>query len=159
MAEIQAAEALAEAGKESRLSEDQSTCDCKFVRSYWLPCRHVIFAYEFLSQIEEPDWLDYTHQFDESGFEVYLTRGLVEVDEDNIQTLTRDLQAKLNTSEALDHVRTRFFELSEFTDLLDADEKDRLLKRWEDELADFSSAFIGRSLEEWLNRGDEVILF
>jgi hypothetical protein len=33
------------------------------------------------------------------------------------------------------------------------------LKRWEAELADFSSAFIGRSLEEWVNRTDEVILF
>jgi hypothetical protein len=65
---------------------------------------------------------------------------------------------KLVTSE-LDQIRTRFFELAEFSDSLDLDEKDRLLRRWEAELADFSSAFIGRSLTEWLNRKDEAILF
>ena len=32
-------------------------------------------------------------------------------------------------NEALDQVRTRYFELSELTDSLDLDEKERLLKR------------------------------
>jgi hypothetical protein len=36
-------------------------------------------------------------------------------------------------------------------DSLDEEDKDRLLKRWEAELADFSSAFIGRSVGEWLH--------
>jgi hypothetical protein len=66
---------------------------------------------------------------------------------------------KLVTSETLDSIRARFFELNEFTDQLDSDKKERLLKRWEGELADYSSAFIGRSLSEWLNKDDEVILF
>jgi hypothetical protein len=43
--------------------------------------------------------------------------------------LSRDMQAKLNTSRALDHVRARFFKLKEFTDELDLNEKKRLLKR------------------------------
>jgi hypothetical protein len=73
--------------------------------------------------------------------------------------VSRDLQAKLVTSETLDSICTRFFELSEFTNELDSDEKERLLKRWEEELADFLSAFIGRSLSEWLNRDDGAILF
>jgi hypothetical protein len=79
--------------------------------------------------------------------------------EDNISALSRDMDAKLVTSEALDQIRTRFFEVTEFSDSLDLDEKDRLLKHWEAELADFSSAFIGRSFTEWLNRKDEAILF
>jgi hypothetical protein len=69
------------------------------------------------------------------------------------------LQVKLVTSKTLDLIRTRFFKVVEFSDSLDSDEKDRLLRRWEEELADFSSAFIGRSLEESINGKDEVILF
>jgi hypothetical protein len=33
--------------------------------------------------------------------------------------VSRDLEAKLNTSKALDQVRTRFFNLCEYSDLLD----------------------------------------
>ena len=63
------------------------------------------------------------------------------------------------TSEALDQIRTRFFEVAEYGSSLDEDARDRLLKRWEAELADYISAFIGRSFTEWVNRSDEVILF
>ena len=156
--EIKAAEALAESGKDSRLEPD-STCDCRFARSYWLPCRHVIYAFVYLGLIDEPNWAEFVEQFDESGFEIYSTRGLIEVDEDHINMLSRDMEAKLVTSETLDQIKTRFFEVAEFSDSLDLDEKTRLLRRWEEELADFSSAFIGQSLKEWLNRNDEIILF
>ena len=159
LAEIRAAEELAELGKESHLSADQESCDCRFARSYWLPCRHVIYAFEYLGLIEEPNWTEFANQFDESGFEVYTTRALVDIEDDHVSNMSRDLQAKLVTSEALDQIRTRFFEVSEYSDSLDLDEKERLLKRWEDELADFSSAFIGRSFEDWIKRDDEVILF
>jgi hypothetical protein len=64
-------------------------------------------------------------------------------------TLSGDLEAKLVTGET-SRLNSRFFELSEFTDQLDSDELGRLLRRWEGELADFSSAFIGRSLESGL---------
>jgi hypothetical protein len=119
----------------------------------------VIYAFSFLGVIDEPDWSEYAIMFDESGFEIYTSRALVEVEDDNVESLSRDIKAKLNTSETLDHVRTRFFELSEFTDSLDSDEKERLLKRWEDELADFSSAFVGCSLLDWVNGENQVILF
>ena len=45
---------------------------------------------------------------------------------------------------------TSGFEVSEYSDSLDLDEKNRLLKRWEDELADYSSTFIGRLIKEWI---------
>jgi hypothetical protein len=118
----------------------------------------VIYAFESLREIEEPDWKDLAEQFDESGFEIYTSRALVEVD-DEVTGLSRDLQAKLVTSETLESIRTRFFEVVELSDSLDEDARERLLSRWEEELADFSSGFIGRSLSEWLNREDQVILF
>ena len=118
----------------------------------------MIYAWETLGEIEEPDWAELAEQFDESGFEVYASRALVEINNEVI-SLSRDLEAKLVTSEALESVRTRFFEVVEVSDSLDAEARERLLSRWEAELADYTSAFIGRSLEEWLARNDEVILF
>ena len=158
MDEIKAAEKLAELGKEPLLSET-STCSCRFARSYWLPCRHVIASYEFLGLIDEPDWIEYANQFDESGFEIYNTRALIDINEEESRGASREIQAKLNTSEALDQIRLRFFELSEFADQLDLEEKDRLFKRWEEEMARCSKALIGSSLDEWIKREKHVILF
>jgi hypothetical protein len=112
-----------------------------------------------LKFIEEPNWTEYTRQFDELSFDIYVIRSLREVKDEEVVGLTRDLQAKLVTSEALDQIRTRFFEVAEFCDSLDVDEQERLLKRWEAELADYTSAFIGRSFADWFNRSDETILF
>jgi hypothetical protein len=152
--EIKATEALAESGKDSSLPASAKSCDCRFARRYWLPCRHVLYAFN-LGFIEEPNWVEFAAQFDESGFEIYVSRGL----RDEVEGIARDFEAKLVTSEALDQIRTRFFEIAEYGDSLDDDARDRLLKRWEAELADYTSAFIGRSFTEWVNRSDEVILF
>ena len=156
--EIKAAEKLAELGKEPSLS-DVGTCSCRFARSYWLPCRHIIVAYEWLASIEEPNWEEHASQFDESGFEIYTTRALVKTQEDESRENSREIQAKLNTSEALDQIRSRFFELSEFADQLDIEEKDRLFKRWEEEIVQYSRSLIGSTLDEWVQRAEHTILF
>ncbi|KAH7346348.1 hypothetical protein BKA65DRAFT_274970 [Rhexocercosporidium sp. MPI-PUGE-AT-0058] len=155
--EIKGSEKLTESGDESGLSE-LGKCDCRFARSYWLPCKHVIYAWEILGEIEEPDWADLAEQFDESGFEIYTSKGLIEASVEE-KALSRDLEAKLVTSEALESIRTRFFEVVEISDSLDEEARERLLRRWEVELADYTSAFIGRSVTEWLQRSDEAILF
>ena len=155
--ELKQAELLAEAGADSNLSES-GKCDCCFARSYWLPCRHVIYAFETLGEIEEPDWKGLAEQFDELGFEVYISRALVEVDND-VKGLLCDFEAKLVTNKALEQVQTRFFEVVEVFDSLDEEACERLLRWWEAELTNYISAFIGRSLKEWLERDDEVILF
>jgi hypothetical protein len=69
------------------------------------------------------------------------------------------LEAKLVTSETLESIRTRFYEVVELSNSLDKEARERLLARWEAELANHTSAFISRPLGEWLERGDEVILF
>ena len=56
--EIKAAASLTELGKDPTLL-DNGTCSYRFTRSYWLPCRYVILAFEFLSLIEEPNWEEY----------------------------------------------------------------------------------------------------
>jgi hypothetical protein len=52
--ELKQAELLAEAGADSNFSES-GKCDCCFARSYWLLCRHIIYVFETLGEIEEPD--------------------------------------------------------------------------------------------------------
>jgi hypothetical protein len=56
-------------------------------------------------------------------------------------------------------MRTRFYELVELSDSLDEEARDRLLARWEREVAKFSSALIGLSVTEWMSREDQVIVF
>jgi hypothetical protein len=85
-------------------------------------------------------------------------RFILEADED-VRGLLRNFEAKLVINKALEQVWTRFFKVVEVSDSLDKEARKRLLYRWEAELADYTSAFIGRSLEEWLRRDDEVILF
>jgi hypothetical protein len=70
----------------------------------------VIYAFEALGEIEEPNWKDLAEQFDESGFEIYINKELIE-ESDYVGALSRDMEAKLVTSEALDSIRTRFFEV------------------------------------------------
>ena len=98
--------------------------------------------------VDEPNWDGYASQFDESGFEIYVTRALVDMKESRGMSL--DIEAKLNTSEALDQIRTRFFKLSESSNQLNSDERerDRLLKRWEEGLSQFSKTLIGLSIDD-----------
>jgi hypothetical protein len=69
------------------------------------------------------------------------------------------VEAKHVTNEALKVVRTRFYEVVEASDSLDEEARERLLKRWEQEVSKFTRALIGPSVTEWLNREDQVICF
>jgi hypothetical protein len=45
---------LAESGDESGLTRS-GKYDYRFTRSYWLPYKHIIYTWEVLGEIEEPD--------------------------------------------------------------------------------------------------------
>ena len=64
-----------------------------------------------LALINKPNWEEYAALFDKSGFEIYTTRELVKIEEES-HDISRDTQAKLNTSKALDQIRLHYFELS-----------------------------------------------
>jgi uncharacterized protein YukE len=96
--------------------------------------------------------------FDESGFDIYVTRALVEVEEEE-QSPARDVEAKHVINEALDAVRTRFYEVVKVWESLSEEARDRLLKRWEQEVNKMARALISLSVTEWLNREDQVIYF
>jgi hypothetical protein len=82
----------------------------------------------------------------------------VEVEEEE-QSPARDVEAKHVTNEALDAMRTRFYEVVEVSESLSEEARDRLLKRWEQEVNKMARALIGPSVTEWLNREDQVIYF
>lgn len=125
--EIKEAERLAELGTNSSLSE-LGKYNYRFTRSYQLPYRHVIYAFETLGEIEEPDQKDLAEQFDELGFEIYISRALVKVNND-VSRLLRNLEAKLVTSKALELIKTRFFKVVEVSNSLDKEVRKRLLRR------------------------------
>jgi hypothetical protein len=88
---------------------------------------------------------EFAEQFKVSGFEIYNTRAIVEIDKDYVDTLAHDIKARLATIETLDQIRDSLFW---FSNLLDSNEKYGLLKSKKEELADFSGAFIRQSLED-----------
>jgi hypothetical protein len=63
----------------------------------------VIYAFDYLGEIEEPNLKDFAGQFNESGFEIYTSQALANIDDD-VQPLSRDFKAKLVTSETLDSI-------------------------------------------------------
>jgi hypothetical protein len=48
----------------------------------------VIYAFDFLGEIEEPNLKDFTEQFDESGLDIYTSQALVNVDDDVWNAIT-----------------------------------------------------------------------
>jgi hypothetical protein len=95
----------------------------------------VIYVWEVLGEIEKPDWADLADQFDKSGFEIYTSKTLVTVSKKE-KVLLYDLEAKLVISKTLESIRTQFFEIVEIFDSLEKKARERLLYRWEAELAD-----------------------
>jgi hypothetical protein len=77
-------------------------------------------------EIEEPDWADLAEQFDESGFEIYTSRGLIKISKEETVP-SREVEAKLVTNEALESIRTHSFEVVEVSDSLDIEARERLL--------------------------------
>lgn len=57
--------------EEQREALSENSCDCKFSRSFWLPCAHIIHAYEFCGTIDEPDWKEAARGLSELGFEFH----------------------------------------------------------------------------------------
>jgi hypothetical protein len=75
---------------------------------------------------------------------------LVKAIEEKEKPLLCDLEAKLVINKTLELIQTRFFEVVKVSNSLNKEARNRLLRQWEAELASFSSAFIGRSVTEWL---------
>jgi hypothetical protein len=71
----------------------------------------------------------------------------------------RDVEAKHVTNKTLNAMRTRFYKIVELTKDLDKETRDRLLKRWEQEVIKMAHALTAASVTEWMNRGDQVIAF
>jgi hypothetical protein len=66
--------------------------------------------------------------FNKSGFNIYITRALVEVKEEE-RLPARDVEAKHVTIKSLDAMQTRFYKVIKLSDLLDIEARERLFKR------------------------------
>jgi hypothetical protein len=62
-------------------------------------------------------------------------------------------------NEALDAMRIRFYKVIELSESLNEEARDRLLKRWKQEIGKMARDLIGPSVTEWMNWEDQVICF
>jgi hypothetical protein len=88
----------------------------------------VIYSFEYLKEIKEPDWPRFMELFNELSFDVYVIRALMEI-KDEERPLSRDVEAKHVTNKALNAMRTRFYKVIKLIKDLDEEARDRLLKR------------------------------
>jgi hypothetical protein len=54
---------------------------------------------------------------------------LIKIKNNNIKLLLYNIKVKLNINKTLNYIQTRFFKLNKFTNLLDLNKKERLLKQ------------------------------
>ena len=91
-------------------------CHCKFFNSYLLPCRH-IFHQQLcgVSDILTPEvWRSFQHTFEESGLEIYQSRGLVEVVEARQTEAERGAERRrLAINELFELARDQYYRLEE----------------------------------------------
>ena len=62
-----------------------------------------------------------------------------------------NVKYKLKTSECLDSIRTRFYEVSKLGDTLEPNARDSLLERWSGRLEELLEELVGASLSDWLH--------
>ena len=102
---------------------DELTCQCKFYRSYQLPCRH-LFQYNLINNvITQRDWRRWASLFEDGGFEIY---------ESTTKTYAIDGPSRhaLEMKEVLDHVKTCFYEIEEIITGWDPERRDKVVQLW-----------------------------
>jgi len=91
-------------------------CHCRFFTRYLVPCRHIFHEDTYgnkLLTIEQ--WAKFQQLFAESGFEVYQTRELVEVQP--VQAEEREADARhLAFNELLEQLRDRYWRVEDAGD-------------------------------------------
>ena len=109
---------------------DELTCQCKFYRSYQLPCRH-LFQYNLINNvITSRDWHKWASMFEDGGFEIYESTTKTYAVDEIYETIDGPSRHALEMREVLDHVKTRFYEIEEITTGWEPERRDKIVKLW-----------------------------
>lgn len=85
-----------------------------FYRQYQLPCKHLLHHYITTLSFSTTDWARWAALFDDGGFEIYEATTKVYVENEIYDTIERPDQGSLMMRKILDHVKTRYYEMSEY---------------------------------------------
>ena len=92
---------------------DDLVCQCKFYRSYQLPCRH-IFQFDAMNAcIKQHDWTRWASMFEDSGFEIYESTIKIYAVNEIHEVIGGPARHVLEMREVLDDIKAKFYELNE----------------------------------------------
>ena len=118
------------ASNELKELNDETHCDCEFFRKYQLPCRDIWAQHQLFGTLKEEDFDRWAFMCEDSGFELYegITSEYYErgIDGEIGAPATR----RLDMREALDIVRSKYYDLEESVEHLPPAEADRVMKWW-----------------------------
>ena len=107
------------------------SCQCKFYRGYQLPCQHIWQFHLLSGVITTHDWTKWASIFgDDGGFEIYETITKTYTSNEIYNVIRGPARHMLETSEVLDDIKNRFFELDELTFGFTPAQKDKYLMLW-----------------------------
>ena len=104
--------------------------DCLFYRQYQLPCKHLWYYCITTLSFSSTDWARWAALFENSGFEIYEATTKTYVENQIFDTIGGPDRGSLMMREILDHVKTRYYEMSEYMAEWTQKEKDPHIARW-----------------------------
>jgi len=91
-------------------------CNCLFFHRYLLPCRHIFHEnmYGTTKLLTSDIWEKFQQMFDETGFDVYMHRELVELEVPRMTEAEKALEnRRLAVSELMERVRDIYWRVEE----------------------------------------------
>ncbi|PKY62263.1 hypothetical protein RhiirA4_432418 [Rhizophagus irregularis] len=91
-------------------------CYCLFFHRYLLPCRHIFHehAYGVTKLLTSDVWEKFQRMFDEAGFDIYISRGLVDLEVPRMTEAEKATEnRRLAVSELMERVRDMYWRVEE----------------------------------------------
>ncbi len=104
--------------------------DCLFYRQYQLPCKHLWHYCITTLPFSSTDWTRWAALFEDAGFEIYELTTKTYVENEIYDTIGGPDRSTLMMREILDHVKSRYYEMSEYMAEWTQEEKDPHIARW-----------------------------
>ena len=104
--------------------------NCLFYRQYQLPCKHLWHYCITTLSFSSKDWARWAELFEDGGFEIYEATTKTYVENEIYDTVGGPDRGSLMMREILDHVKTRYYEISEYMAKWTQEEKDPYIARW-----------------------------
>ena len=112
-------------------------CYCLFFHRYLLPCRHVFHEnmYGAIKLLTSDVWEKFQQMFDETGFDVYIYRELVELEVPRMTEAEKALEnRRLAVSELIERTRDIYWRVEEKGD---TDQTNSFIRKLKDSLEPF----------------------